>query len=163
MSELKLRPPQDGNSSAPGSSLRGLGDDGARRLRCGGAAGKRQQGDIAGALDGHTQPALMAGADAGHAARKDLAALLDELRKNVGALVVDEVHLFYTKLAVFFFAEILALAAARTAGPTWATRTTRSAFTTAASGTAFAATSPEMAAFAAGSTLSAALSTGRAW
>jgi hypothetical protein len=52
---------------------------------------------------------------------------LHELRKDVGALVVDEVHLLDTELADLFLAEILALAAARTAG---ATRTARTAFAT---------------------------------
>jgi len=54
-----------------------------------------------------------------HAARQDLAAFLHELRKNVGALVVDKVHLLDTELADFLFAEVLALAAAWTAGTTW--------------------------------------------
>jgi hypothetical protein len=67
----------------------------------------------------------MASANTGHTARKNLAALLDELRQDVGALVVDEIHLLDTELADFLFAEILALAATRTA------RTTaRTAFTT---------------------------------
>ena len=73
----------------------------------------------------------MTGAHAGHAARQDLAALLHELRQDVGALVVDEVHLLDTELADFLLAEILALAAARTTGTTartaFATRTTVSA------------------------------------
>jgi hypothetical protein len=66
----------------------------------------------------------MTSADAGHAARQNLAALLHELRQDVGALVVDEVHLFDTKLADFLLAEILALAATRAAGTTWAARAT---------------------------------------
>jgi hypothetical protein len=52
---------------------------------------------------------------------------LHELRKDVGTLVVDEVHLLDTELADLLFAEILALAAARTAGTT---RTARAAFAT---------------------------------
>ena len=104
----------------------GSGD--AWRLRAGGAAGKRQQGDVAGALDGHAETALMPSANAGHAARENLAALLHELRQNVRALVVDEVHLLDTKLADFLFAEILALAAGT---PPGAARTSRSAGTTA--------------------------------
>jgi hypothetical protein len=69
------------------------------------------------------------GTDAGHAAREDLAAFLDELREDVGALVVDEVHLLDAELANFLFAEILTLAAARStraasAGTAFATRTT---------------------------------------
>jgi hypothetical protein len=94
-----------------------------RGLRAGGAACERKQRDIAGALDGYAEPTLVARADAGHAARENLAALLDELRKNVGALVVDKVHLFDAKLADFLLAEILALAAGTTAGTTRATRT----------------------------------------
>ena len=81
----------------------------------------------------------MAGADAGHAARKNLAAFLHELGKNVGALVVDQIDLFDTKLADFFLTEKLALAAARAAGTaSWATRST--AFTAwSAAGATFAA------------------------
>jgi len=79
----------------------------------------------------------MASADAGHAARQNLAAFLYELGKNVGALVVDQIHLFDTELTDFLFAEKLALAAARSAGT--ATRTTGSAFTArTAAGTTFA-------------------------
>ena len=96
-----------------------------RSLRTRGASGERKQRDVSGALDRFAEPALMTRANAGHAARQNLAALLHELRQDVGALVVDEVHLLDTKLADFLFAEILALAAARTA------RTTaRTAFTT---------------------------------
>src|SRR5882672_9813086 len=65
----------------------------------------------------------MARADAGHAARENFAALLHELREDVGALVVDEVHFFDAKLADFLFAEILALAARASAGTAFATRT----------------------------------------
>src|SRR5208282_4205830 len=79
-------------------------------------------------------------ADARHAAGENLAAFLDELRKNVGALVVDEIHLLDTKLADFLLAEILALSAAWTSGSTWPT---------------LAAASAGMPAFAAGRTRSA--------
>ena len=106
-------------------------NDRTRRLRACGAAGKRQQRDVAGALDGHAEPTLVTRADAGHAARQNLAALLHELRKNVGALVVDEIHLLDAELADFLLAEILALAAAGPPGPP---RTAR----TSAAGTAFA-------------------------
>ena len=100
----------------------------ARGLRAGGATGERHQRDVAGALDGYAEPTLVARADAGHAARENLAALLHELRKDVGALVVDEVHLLDAKLADFLLAEVLALAAARSTGTaTWAAGT---AFTT---------------------------------
>ena len=79
----------------------------------------------------------MARADAGHAARQNLAALLHELRQDVGTLVVDEVHLLDTELADLLLAEILALAAARTA------RTTaRTAFTTRATVSTTGATMP---------------------
>lgn len=72
----------------------------------------------------------MASANARHAARQNLAALLHELRQDVGALVVDEVHLLDTELANFLFAEILALAAARTTGTTrTAARTAFAAWT----------------------------------
>jgi hypothetical protein len=113
-----------------------------------GAAGKRQQRDIASPLDGDTEPALVASADAGHAARKNLAPLLHELGKNVGAFVVDEIHLLDTELADFLLAEKLALAAAWSAGT--ARATTGAAFTTsAATGAAFAARAGTVAAFVA--------------
>ena len=81
----------------------------ARRLDARGAARKRQQGDIPSAFDGHAQSPLVPRAHAGHAAGQNLAALLDKLRQNVRALVVDEVHLLDAKLADFLLAEILAL------------------------------------------------------
>src|SRR5215467_6436488 len=112
--------------------LRFLRFHGARSSAAGGAAGKRQQRDVARALDGHAQPALVTGADAGHAARQDLAALLHELRKNVGTLVIDQVHLFDTELADFLLAEKLALSARTPAG------TARAAFAASAAGSAFA-------------------------
>lgn len=100
----------------------------ARSLRACGAAGERQQRDIAGALDGFAEPALVTRADTGHAARENLAALLHELREDVGAFVVDEVHLLDAELADFLFPEVLALAAARAA---WtAAGTSRAAFAT---------------------------------
>jgi hypothetical protein len=94
----------------------GLRNDLARGLRARGAACEWQQSDIARALDGHAEPALVARANSGHAARQNLASFLDELRKNVGALVVDEIHLLDAELADFLFAEILALAARTAAG-----------------------------------------------
>jgi hypothetical protein len=96
-----------------------------RSLRTRGASCERKQRDVARALDRFAEPALMTGADAGHTARQNLAAFLHELRQDVGTLVVDEVHLLDTKLADFLLAEILTLAAARTAGTT-----ARTAFTT---------------------------------
>jgi hypothetical protein len=109
---------------------------GTRRLRTGSAARKGQQRDIASALDRHAEPALVTRADAGHAARKNLAALLHELRKNVRALVVDHVHLFDAELADLLLAEILTLAARASAGTTG---TSRAAFAARTAGTAFAA------------------------
>src|SRR5579883_1473121 len=105
--------------------------DGARSLNTGRAAGKRQQGDVAGPLDGHAQPPLVTRANARHAAGQNFAALLHELRKNVGALVVDEIHLIDAELANLLLAKILALATAQadgTSGATFATAATRTAF-----------------------------------
>ena len=105
-----------------------------RSLRTRGASGERKQRDVARALDRFTEPALVTRANAGHAARQDLPALLHKLRQNVGALVVDEIHLLDTKLADFLFAEILALAAAWSAGTT-----ARTALTTRATWAAMSA------------------------
>jgi hypothetical protein len=100
-------------------------------VRACGAARERKQRDVAGALDGFAEPALVARAHAGHAARKNLAALLHKLREDVGTLVVDEVHLLDAELADFLFSEVLALAAARApwtaAGTSWAAFTAWSA------------------------------------
>jgi hypothetical protein len=106
---------------------------GTRGVRTCGAAGEGHQRDVAGALDGYAEPTLVARADAGHAARENLAALLHELREDVGALVVDEVHLLDAKLADFLLAEILALAARASAGTA---RSTGAAFATRATVTA---------------------------
>jgi len=88
----------------------------------------------------------MTGANAGHAAGQNFAALLHELGKNVGALVVDEIHLFDTELADLLFAEVLTLAATRTtrtagpaAGTTFATSTAATTIAAAAFTTATAA------------------------
>ena len=105
----------------------------ARSLGARGAARKRQQRDVARALDGHAQSALVTGTDAGHAARQNLAALLDELRQNVRALVVDEVHLLDAELADFLFAKILALAAGTPSGTARPSRSAGSAFAPSAS------------------------------
>ena len=113
-----------------------LGLDGARSCAADGAAGERQQSDVASALDRHTEPALMACAYSGHAAGQNFAAFLHKLGKNVSALVVDQINLLDTELADFLFAEKLPLAAGtstRTSG------TTRAAFTASATWTAFAA------------------------
>src|SRR5579859_8016114 len=107
--------------------LSSLRNDLARRLGARGAACKRQQGDVARALDGHAEPALVARANSGHAARENLAAFLDELREDVRALIVDEIHLLDAELADFLLTEILPLAARASAG-TARTAATRSAF-----------------------------------
>ncbi len=102
----------------------------ARGLRACGAACERKQSDVAGALDGFAEPALMARAHARHAARQNFSALLHELREDVGAFVVDEIHFLDTKFADFLLAEILALAATRAAGATWTAGTAFTARTT---------------------------------
>src|SRR5262245_487686 len=104
-----------------------------RRRAARGAAGERQQRNVARPFDGHAKPALMARANTGHAARQNLPALLHELGKNIRALVVDQVDLLDAELADLLLPEKLPLAAARTAGT--AARSAfaapdRSAFTT---------------------------------
>jgi hypothetical protein len=131
--------------------------DRTRSLYACGAAREGQQRDVASPLDGFAEPTLMAGTNASHAAGQNLAALLHELRQDVGALIVDEVHLLDAKLADLLLAEILALAAAGTTGPArtscagpafaagttmstpWATVTTAGSVTTAGGVSAFAA------------------------
>ena len=112
-----------------------------------------QKRDVARPLDGFAEPALVARADSGHAARKNLAALLHELREDVGTLVVDEVHLLDAELADFLFSEVLALAAARApwaaAGTSWAAFTAWSAVSAAGASVTTAWTVPA-AAWAAG-------------
>lgn len=87
-----------------------------RCLRAGRAACKRQQSDIARSLDGHAQPALMARAHSRHPAGQNLSALLNELRQDVRALVVDKVHLLDAELAHLLLPEILALAPGPSSG-----------------------------------------------
>jgi len=125
-----------------------------------GAASERQQSNVAGALNGDAEPPLVTCANAGHATRKNFAALLHKLGKNVGTLVVDQVHFLDAELADFFLAEKLPLAAARstwtaaratgagtfaapattTAGTTFATSTAATVTTVAAMPTLSAAT-----------------------
>src|SRR5882672_9498959 len=98
----------------------------ARRLRARCAARKGHEGDVPRALNRYAQPALVPRAHAGHPARQNFSALLHELRQDVRALVVDEVHLLHAELANLLLAEILALPARPS------TRTTRSARASAA-------------------------------
>jgi hypothetical protein len=89
--------------------------------------GERKERDILRTLDRHGKPALVPRARAGHAARKNLAALLNERRENLGAFIVDEVGLVDAKAADLLFADKVPLAAFR--GAAWAAslrpRTTR--------------------------------------
>src|SRR5262249_7160483 len=112
-------------------------------------AGKRQQSDIARALDGHAEPALVTSANAGHAARENLSALLHELRQDVRALVVDQIHLFHAEFANFLLADVLTLAAAWSSGTSaWATFASRSALASAFAPRAAMTTLPTVTAFA---------------
>src|SRR4029077_14661045 len=114
----------------------------ARSVSTRGAAREGHQRDVAGTLDGYAKPTLVARANACHAARENFAALLHELREDVGTLVVDEVHFFDAELADFFLAEILALAARGSAGTSWTARSPGAAFATRAAMTATGAVSP---------------------
>ena len=71
---------------------------------------ERQQRDILRALDRHGQPALVPRASSGHAARKNLAALLDERRQNLGPLVIDVVRLVHAEPANLLLADETSLA-----------------------------------------------------
>src|SRR5947209_13261649 len=84
---------------------------------------KRQQGDIAGPLDGRSQPPLMGRAHAGQAARHDLAALGHELLQHANVFVVDIVDLLDTEPADLLPAEELSAAAAFPAAAAWASVT----------------------------------------
>src|SRR5437899_9100239 len=75
------------------------------------AACKRHEGDVSRPLNRDAQPALVPRAHAGHPARQNFPALLHELRQNVRALVVDEIHLLDAELANLLLAEILPLPA----------------------------------------------------
>src|SRR5882672_4100747 len=98
----------------------------ARRLRARCAACKRHEGDVSRPLNRDAQPALVPRAHAGHPARQNFSTLLHELRQDVRALVVDEIHLLHAELANLLLAEILPLPARPSA------RTTRSAWASAA-------------------------------
>jgi hypothetical protein len=64
-----------------------------------------------GALDGYRQPTLMTSAGAGHAARENLAAFLDERSENLGFLVIDVIDAVYAETADLLLADVVALAA----------------------------------------------------
>ena len=82
-------------------------------LRARRAARKREQRDVARPLDGFAEPALVARARAGHAARQNLAALLHERLEHLDFLVVDEVHFLDAEAANLFLAKILAFTSPR--------------------------------------------------
>src|ERR1700683_1133235 len=67
---------------------------------------ERQQGDIARLLDGVGEPPLVRGADAGNAARDNLAALRHERVEQLHVLVIDVVDLLHAKPANFLATEI---------------------------------------------------------
>ncbi len=69
-----------------------------------------EQGDVARLLDGEREATLVAGADAGEAARNDLAALGDEALEEADVAIADGVDLFGAELADLFAAEELASA-----------------------------------------------------
>src|SRR5712692_8191771 len=98
-----------------------------RCLRARRAACKGQQGDVARPLDGHAQPALVPRTHSRHPTRQNLPALLHELRQDVRALVVDEVHFLDAELAHLLLPKILALASAASSR-TALSPATRSAF-----------------------------------
>src|ERR1019366_7225187 len=77
---------------------------------------KRQQRDISRALDGFAQPALVTRAGAGHAARKNFAAILHEGVQHVRLFVINVINLIYAETAHFPLAEKLALPALARAG-----------------------------------------------
>src|SRR5712692_8214477 len=70
---------------------------------------ERQKGDVAGLLDGVAQAALARSADAGDAARNDLAPLGDERVQHLDVFVVDVVDSLDAEPAHFFAPEILLL------------------------------------------------------
>jgi hypothetical protein len=120
---------------------------GAGLLRPRRAARERHQRDVPRALDRFSQPALVPRTNSGHAPRQNLPAFLHELRQNVRALVVDEVHLLDAELTNLLLAEVLPLAAPRPPGPaSWTSRTCarssaftpRAAVTSVSPGAAFA-------------------------
>src|SRR5579864_3681179 len=89
---------------------------------------ERQQCDVARALDRFAQPSLVPRASAGHAARKNFAAILHESVQHVRFLVVNVIDFIHAETAHFALAEKLALAAfaraCSTAGTSTVTRRT---------------------------------------
>jgi hypothetical protein len=78
-------------------------------------SGERKKRDVARPLDRLAQPALVARAGAGHAARQNFAAVLNELVERIGFLVVNEINFAGAEMADLPLAEELALASARRA------------------------------------------------
>jgi hypothetical protein len=79
--------------------------------------GEREKRNVARPLDRFAQPTLMARAGAGHAARQNFAAVLNELVERIGFLVVDEINFAGAEMADLPLAEELSLApAGRAAG-----------------------------------------------
>src|SRR5438477_8064078 len=113
------------------------------------SSGKRQQGDVAGLLDGRRQTVLVRRAYAGQAPRNDLAALSDELAEHAVILVVDVLDFLDAELANFLAPEKLSPPAAfarRTAGTASATTAAKprtiSTWTISPGSGAFAGTRP---------------------
>ena len=97
------------------------------------ASCKRKQGDIARLLDGERETALVAGADAGKAARHNLAPLGDETLKQADVAVADGVDLLDAEFAYLLAAEVFASAfPSATARSAARSTRTRSATTVAA-------------------------------
>jgi hypothetical protein len=84
--------------------------------------GERQQGDIAGLLNGPGQPPLVRGTHAGQAPGNDLASLGDELLQQADIPVGDGVDLLGAELTDLLAAEELAASAgtaARASAGAW--------------------------------------------
>src|ERR1700744_3475658 len=85
---------------------------------------ERQQGDVAGLLDGACESPLMRGAHTGQAARNNLAALRNKLLQQAHIAVMDGVDLLHAELADLLPPEELATARpTRSARTTWAAAT----------------------------------------
>ena len=79
--------------------------------------GKRQQGDVAGLLDGAGQAALVRGANAGEPPRHDLAALGHKSLQQPDIAVRNRIDLLGAELAHLLAAKELAAAAGAAGGP----------------------------------------------